>query len=185
MAQNRLPDQAEGETQKAYTAFLDYCRMGAGRSLRALVQLYREPDAENPPTKHDATVFGWSSRYQWQDRVAEYDKAIAKDREGRLAEKRQEIEDAELEDYGRELMEWRRRFDVLMAAPNGMNTFEVTALFKLRKEIADLGRRAVGLPEKISDSRVQAEHTGADGGPIKHEHAFTDMSDAELERLLG
>lgn len=157
MAETFVPEQRQGETQKAYAAFLDYCRMGAGRSLRALVQTYREPDAENPPTKHDATVFGWSSRFQWQERIGEYDQQIAQDRESRLAEKRAEIEDAELADYERELNEWRRRVDLLMLASDGMNTFELAALFKLRKEIADLGRRAVGMPDKITEGKIKGD----------------------------
>jgi hypothetical protein len=63
-----------GETLRAHAAFLDYVRMGPGRSLRKLFELYRdrsgiEAGSEKPPTKRLNTLREWSVSYAWQKRL--------------------------------------------------------------------------------------------------------------------
>lgn len=69
--------QIDSETAKAHQAFLDYVRMGAGRSIRALHASYEQQSddkttAKKPPTKTLRTIMRWSSRYNWQDRLKAY-----------------------------------------------------------------------------------------------------------------
>lgn len=99
----RLPD----EPDRAWAAFLDYCRMGPGRSLRKLVGAYREQSetarraqagggpgaAELPPTRRLTTVEGWSDRYSWQARVAEFDAQQQADDLARWAVRREKARD--------------------------------------------------------------------------------------------
>lgn len=75
----------EKESSKAHTAFCDYARMGAGRSLGKLHEQYTgdksgqsrgKVGAEKPPTKHLSTLETWSSKHNWQDRVKVYDTHI-------------------------------------------------------------------------------------------------------------
>lgn len=67
-------DRCRGETRRANDALYDYWLMGPGRSLRLLLDQYRqqtddESATEKPPTVRFRTLGGWSSRYQWQARV--------------------------------------------------------------------------------------------------------------------
>lgn len=66
----------KGESSKAVQACNDYLRMGAGRSLRLMVQKYNEPSTENAPTRHLNTLANWSSRFEWVARAEEYDAEI-------------------------------------------------------------------------------------------------------------
>lgn len=76
--------RAKGERRTANSALWDYVQMGAGRSLRKLRDAYEEmrgqagtepgPHArEEPPTTRLNTLKGWSSRYQWQDRLSRWE----------------------------------------------------------------------------------------------------------------
>ncbi len=73
----KLWQRMKGEGPKHYRAFLDFCEMGPGRSLNGLNSSYQkrdqsEPKAspEKPPTKRLATLKGWSSKFNWQARLA-------------------------------------------------------------------------------------------------------------------
>lgn len=59
------------ESKRSYAAFLDYCNMGTGRSLRKLFERY---DAmETPPTKSFPTIANWSKNFFWVERAAAWD----------------------------------------------------------------------------------------------------------------
>ena len=98
----------------------------------------------------------------WDERAVAYDEWISAQRAAKRAQAKIAIEDDELTDYERELKEWRRRYELLALSPDGLGVFELAALFKLRKDIADLGRRAVGLPEKFTEGKL--EHKFDQGG---------------------
>lgn len=71
MTQERL----KGESAKAYQAYLDYLHTGARRSLAKQIHKYKEllkshPDA-NIPTVRLKTMGVWSSKYNWQVRIAD------------------------------------------------------------------------------------------------------------------
>ena len=66
------------ETPTAYRAFMDYCRMGPRRSLRALLERYILQVSDNAPTEKSPTVYWytlgtWSRRHEWQRRVPYWD----------------------------------------------------------------------------------------------------------------
>ncbi len=86
-----VPEQGAGENKKAYAAFCDYARLGAGRSLSLLVKTYQTATKPLPPTKRITTLKEWSSKYHWQVRVAAYDKAIQAELEAAAAARRREV----------------------------------------------------------------------------------------------
>lgn len=66
-----------GETARAKKAFLDYLQLGPARSIRQLVEMYRDPDIYNqepgnpdsPPTRQAKRIQLWSAAFNWQSRV--------------------------------------------------------------------------------------------------------------------
>lgn len=85
------------ESKRAIWACNDYLRLGPGRSLQKLQQLYIEPSSTKPPSKHLRTLAEWSRQYGWQARAARYDAEI---------EHRRKVQDEVLE---RERQERRRQ----------------------------------------------------------------------------
>ncbi len=70
-------ERQAAETDRSYAAFLDYCRMGPGRSLRQLYAVYRRQvgttsSSEKPPSTRLRTLQTWSAQFHWQDRLAAY-----------------------------------------------------------------------------------------------------------------
>lgn len=70
-------EQQQNESQRAHAAFVDYCRMGAARSLRGLLERYGQQIASNeqakPPTVQWSTLCGGSAKFDGQARVALWD----------------------------------------------------------------------------------------------------------------
>lgn len=106
------------ETIRAHRAFLDYLEMGPGRSLRILFAEYRqhldnETATEEPPTKRFRTLARWSTRWQWQARLAAWQDIVRKEREAKW--KRRATEQREWEwSASRQLIE---RFEQMMRFP--------------------------------------------------------------------
>ena len=110
--------RVKGETGRSNHALLDYFEIGPGRSLPRLIRGYKglveagdvnytlfsqyrvqdegEPSVK-PPSKRLATVERWSSDYQWQARIARYEKL---ERERRLAIREQRRDQLEDDDWG-------------------------------------------------------------------------------------
>jgi hypothetical protein len=181
-----LPPRIDADTDRSYAALLDYARMGAGRSLRGLVGDYRkqsvdEQCTEKPPTTRFPTIARWSTEHDWQARVAEYDQRQAVADETAKALARERIAYEELRDYDAMVAEWHARWG--KTAYNGnMPLSDFREMARLRADIADQGRRAVGLPDKVTESK----HTGpGKDGAIVHElRPYADLDDEELERVL-
>lgn len=70
----QLQQRLHRETEKAHRAYRDYREMGINRSLRKLQESYIAPDAPRDyPTKNLSTLENWSSKFKWQDRIAEWE----------------------------------------------------------------------------------------------------------------
>jgi hypothetical protein len=90
----------DGESLKAHTAFLDYVRMGSGRSLRKLMAWYedgRQIDGQTTavPTTRLRTLEQWSSTFTWQTRLETYQKTLAADEQQRWEERRRHIRESD------------------------------------------------------------------------------------------
>lgn len=68
-------ERQESETDKAAIACNDYLRMGPGRSLEKLQEVYSKVTGIKPPTQNLRVMYGWSSRNGWVERARAYDAA--------------------------------------------------------------------------------------------------------------
>ena len=103
------------ERLTAHTALLDYAGMGPGRSIRSLQHSYSELAAKGGsiPTRNVRTLFHWSVRWHWQDRLAAWQDIVRKEREAEW--KRRGTEQREWEwNASRQLIE---RFEQMMRYP--------------------------------------------------------------------
>jgi hypothetical protein len=69
-----LPEQLPNESPRAYAAFAAYAEMGSQRSLEKVQQKY------DKSTSYIRVLARWSAQHRWQERVREYDAAIAAER---------------------------------------------------------------------------------------------------------
>lgn len=175
MCEGNVWERQEYDTDASWLAFSEhYLPQQPPRSVNAAFRTYRGLDGDTNKTAngyfrqwsrgHDKEDQPIPDSLMWEERASAYDAYVSAERAAKRDQAKISIEDDELIDYELEMAEWRRRYELLKLAPNGMGVFELTAFFKLRKEIADLGRRAVGLPEKYTESKTEV--TAPDGGLI-------------------
>ena len=85
------------EQDKAVIACNDYLRMGAGRSLARLLEIYQggtgsTPDRhQKPPTTRLRTLKEWSANFSWQDRAKAYEAQLEQEKNDALAARRREV----------------------------------------------------------------------------------------------
>lgn len=177
-----LPEQGTGEGKKAYAAFCDYALLGAGRSLASLVKTYQSYTKPAPPTKHLRTLKGWSSLYQWQNRVTAYDKAIQTELETAAAAARRAVMESGLaKDYERvrelktlaELLRGEVFDDDKRWLPDvkqiGSGAFaERVDIVRFNAALIEQYRGALNdIALEVGDRKLRQEVTGANGGPIE------------------
>lgn len=86
------------ESDKAVQACNDWLRLGSGRSLTELIEKYTDSPQKAPPTTSLDTLKGWSSKFKWAARAAEFDASW----EERKTQERQQVMDYYLSlDYER------------------------------------------------------------------------------------
>ena len=175
MSEGVIPERITGETAKAHKGFVDYCEMGAGRSLLKLHRRYTERALE-PVTLHLRTLKRWSTEHNWQARVAEYERRAAEQREQERQRQRIEIEQGVIVDGLRMLEWWDTRWQQFEQVPKGITTYDAREMGKLRREVDDLVRRSLGLPNTVTESTVKG--TGK-GGAVQVEHV-TPISYVEV-----
>lgn len=190
-------EQLADENTKQYQAFFDYCQMGVGRSLDKLCAQYASQkgaqDAPKPPTTNLSTLKSWSSKFDWVARVAAWDQHLRDiEQQAREAAQRQII-DRELEAYEAEYARWWQAFEStpyheqdwvqetddpqrpgqkMRVVVVNSNVTKQRTLLRWFKDLTDLGRRAVGLPDKITESKT--EHSGTIETPGSNWKAFLD-----------
>jgi len=174
-----------GETSRALQAFHDYEAMGPGRSmpllgkgyrnelpeghiLYAFFQKYRgswDKPGEAIPTKQQATIEGWSSRFSWQARIARLMEIRKNEREARRSERQALLEDEDWGDGDRlrqrvrefmdELPKFKRRKVQETTGPDGEKVTVITVelnttvaqLAQGLKAASELQRHAVNEPD--------------------------------------
>jgi hypothetical protein len=78
-----LPEQLPTESAKAYAAFVAYCEMGSQRSQEAVSQQL---------AKSRQIISRWSAQHHWQERVRQYDAALARaTMEARIEQYKQDV----------------------------------------------------------------------------------------------
>lgn len=186
-------ERRDGESDSAYQALRDYLRIGVRRSLSKLCAQYTRQASskrtvKQPPTTSLNTLETWSHQHEWVKRAKAYDIDEQRKLDAALEANRQKLIDDELADYRAELRRFREvRSKVLPSYfeqvsevkapdPDDPNKTIITrtivehidigtshALTKWRLDISALGRRANGMPEKITealiDDNVDADKT--------------------------
>ena len=128
------------ESNRASVALGDYARLGPGRSLSKLHQKYTEQSVGTPPTRNFRVIQEWSRRYEWQDRVATYDK-IQAEREQKAYEdqrllwrkRRSEI----LQGYFAKIAQALQKLDPEQASMSEVTTAMRMVVQELRAEFDD------------------------------------------------
>lgn len=181
-------EQREGEKEVAYQAFLNYRNQTGRRSLRRVAQSLDK----------SLTLIGeWSAEHEWVARVFAWDKSEQQRVDAERQQLQREIMDEELADV--RLL--KRRFDEMLnqtklhvreavielngekVQPVKLNIADWRDLIRMRRELGDQFRRAVGLPEKVTQTQV----TGKDDGPVEvaASHRFDVDEMADLFRQMG
>lgn len=65
-------EEQQQETATAHAAFLEYCSLGSGRSLRKLAAKRDETGTKSAQITKQLGI--WSAKHNWQERVKEYDR---------------------------------------------------------------------------------------------------------------
>jgi hypothetical protein len=178
-------DRRTHEPSRSHQAFLDYVRLGAGRSIRQLHALYVEraaskPQADSPPSTRLSTLFTWSARYEWQKRLAAYREERQKFDQGVWEQRRAIVREAdwmageELRTLATQVLAQSPQFIKsarrLIKGSDGAPDREVitlaldgTFLLKAIGLASELQRQAA----EVLPATQRLEHTGANGGPIQ------------------
>ena len=159
-----IPERIEGETPKAYRAFVDYCEMGTGRTIRKLHQACIEDVSRHHRL---GTLLKWSTENSWQERVAEYERRAAEVRAQARIQAQIDLEDGVLRDAADMLDFVLQRWGKYRQTPAGVSTYDLRQIIHARRDLDDLARRSAGLPNTVSESTVKG--TGK-GGAVQVEH---------------
>ncbi len=145
-----LWERLESDTPKSYEAFCVYRDMGASRSLDKAWKQHKNSIKNTP--RYFAQ---WSIDHNWQERVQAWDDYQDSLRQERKLQKRIEIENNVVSDYDllRKMIEKRKAIyedTNYKALP-----IELNELLLLMRRADDYARRAVGLPDKITESKAE------------------------------
>lgn len=151
-----MSDQPPKETAKAHAAFVEYCALGPGRSLRKLAETQDESGTKAGQIFKQLGI--WSSQHNWQERVKQYDteraeeKRIARERAREEAEQRHADQAQEEQEIARGVIK--------KGAAKGHISMPAVQLLKNSR---DDERKALGMDEIV---KTKVELTGKDGGPL-------------------
>ena len=156
-----LWDRREDERSRPYAAFMDYCAMNGGRSIRVLFAHYRQQSADfmaaraatkKPPTRRLRTIMTWCSRFDWPERAAAWDAHMRTKEEDKwaeflegLREKERKVADALLD-----------KAQEMLGKPLADDTdWRVVDSARLASEGSKLGRKAAGVEEGEAKTTVE------------------------------
>jgi hypothetical protein len=150
-------ERLETDTDKSFEAFCIYRDMGASRSLSKVGQKLG---------KSGALIERWSTQHDWQNRVVAFDTFRDSQNLDENAERQKLIKDNAYSDYLtlREAIE-NFKLNLKTVRYIGVNAYEISTLASLMKQADDYARRAVGLPDKVTEQKT--ELYGKDGGAIE------------------
>lgn len=156
-------ERQESDTRKSYEAFCVYRDMGGKRSFEKVYQEY---------AKSIPLLKRWSSEHNWQERVQAWDDYQDSLRQERKLQKRIEIENNVVSDYDFLRKTIEKRIVLHESANYKALPIELNELLLLMRRADDYARRAVGLPDKITESK--AEVTGQDGKDLVIKVVYDD-----------
>jgi len=147
--QNPTWERLDTDTDKSYEAFCIYRDMGSNRTLRKLAQELNKTLTQ---------IGDWSSKHNWQERVSAYDDYLREEHRIRLETAKLKVAENVLDDYEELRKAVKKRLKVIAAMDYVVMEDDLNALLTLMHRLDDYARRAVGLPEKITEQKN--EHSG-------------------------
>jgi hypothetical protein len=204
-------DRIDGESLRANTAFRDYVFEGPGRSVRKLLAVYEKrvqsvskASAENDadfsagdiPTLRLPTLFKWSTRFFWQERIDAFEVLRAREKQQRWAERVEALEEREWKignafldlveaglAEGPKFVRTHRR--IVKATNQEIITMQHDLLGI--NTSAKTGDQMLRLAAGMDTERQHHEHSGPGGGPIPvaHELDLSDLDDEQIRDALG
>lgn len=160
--QRQAWERIEGETARAYSAFVRYRNLGPGRTLAQAAK------------DHNSTLIAFrslSSEHSWVQRANLYDDALER-------RERQVIERGRLEARQRQIQIAQNLQEKALAGLLAMNPYTCTA--KDLVYMADVGTKLERQARGEVDSK-RVEFTGAGGGPIA---VAQELAPADRQELL-
>lgn len=181
----QLQQRLYRETEKAHRAYIDYRTMGINRSLRRLQKSYTAPDApRDRPTKNLSTIENWSSKFKWQDRIAEWEQHQYDNREAEMEKERH----AERLKRGELLEKFRTKIEKQMFMANlseeGIDAFN--AMTRALKVYADLSMKHYNdLPTEKKDVKSdQPINVNFVTEPVSEDFVRQRLEEQGLARLV-
>ncbi len=175
MTQTPIWERLETDTDKSFQAFCIYRDMGVKRSLRKVADKL---------SKSETIINRWSFTHNWVERTSAYDDYQATLRKERKERKQIEIEDNVLSDYDFLRACIQKRIETYTALNYKAEPYELQDLLGMMKQADDYARRAVGLPDKITESKNDHKVDGTLKTETTHKFDPTDMTDDELRNLI-
>ena len=128
-------ERQQGESAQAYEAFDTYLKMGTERSCRKVAQQL---------SKSDTIIRRWSSAWNWQKRVRDYDAELARIE---FAEAKKAVKEMQERQIKLSKLLQKKAFDALKELDASELTPQKTAsiadaivsAYRLRKEADDIG----------------------------------------------
>lgn len=168
-------DRLNGESDKAFAAFCVYRDLGAERSAEK-VQLKLSKS-----TGYLRQLYKWSSLHNWVDRVSAWDDFKDKEVQAALIVNEQTVINNELSDYEfwRKVVDKRKK--IIDDANYKGEGFEMFNLLELMTKSHNLGRRALKMPEKYTESKQDI----TSGGKELKALTASDLSDDDLANIAA
>lgn len=157
-------EMLEEETNNAYAAFRDYLMQGTKRTYARTATNTR---------LSMSSVEIWATNFHWKDRVRAFEQEQMKVFVGKamdlIVHNQSEITSDMLQDYNQMIQLWRVYFikvrDRMLAkidtdSPDYQEEFTVGQMQKMisvRRDIDDMGRRAIGLPGTVNGKVEQSK----------------------------
>jgi hypothetical protein len=171
MTDTPLWERQPTDTDKSYAAFCVYRDMGAQRSLEKLRQNLG---------KSKALMEQWSKAHKWVDRATAYDTHLQSKHSERVAQVQIEVIDNAIGDYRAIRKAIAKRLQVLEMVDYTAPAADLHELISLMQRADFYARLAVGLPEKITESKNTNDN--------KHSGTVTllsDLSDDDLDSIIN
>lgn len=172
------------EPAKAYQAFTAYRDMGPTRSLRRIGRNVPRAIEEQPANTWPMQSLGnWSTRHGWVARCDAWDRHLDQIARERQEERRRAMVDQHDGIATQMLNRVAQRLigdETAGIAPLDVSGLKAADLIRMFTEAVRVQRISRGEPTEVT------QHTGPDGGPLKHQVAMGPKDDAELiARLQG
>lgn len=156
MTDTPLWERQPTDTPKSYEAFCIYRDMGATRSLhKAALKYYGKSSVSLGQFEK------WSVDMNWQERVQAWDAYQDELRRKRNLDRQKLIEDTAYSDYEmlRDAIEKYKK-DYLEVEFAGVKPGNIMNLIQMMKQADDYARRAVGLPDRITENKTDITSKG-------------------------